>query len=1750
MKKYLPILLLTFFHCFVQGQNVKIIESEGNYSMDTSWLNVASGMGYNATIVPLTTLNDTSFFGSTDILIVTSGIMAYSQVQQDNIKAFLQSGKPVYLQTEYQSAYVSNQLFAQIVNSMGGSFSWGPELSGNLASSTIIEGTFSSTDNIVTTLPYVWYARQGVSGQNVFPFMKSGSNEIGWSFCPSNSSYGKLITTTDQDWIQQGSNYGVNTISLLKNILKHLQIPSLCGPECNVAVTTTGNSTCKNTSATLVASGADGYNWYDAATAGNLLATTSTYTTPVLTTNTTYYVEGIKGILATPLETTFAGNNNHNGNMFDVTSTNNVTITGFDINPNSTGTYPMYVYYRVGGHTGFENNAAAWTLLGTTTLNVTAGLPILLPLGGLDMTAGQTYGIYITATGGNYLNYTNGSSTYTDGTLTITTGTGQGYPFGPKIDSRIWNGRIHYAAINCTGPRAAVLVTVKPTATLTATFTNASCTTVADGTATIVATAGVTPYTYSWDTTPVQTTNTATGLLPGTYTVTVTDNNTCVTKESITIAVADTVLPNVITQNITIPLDATGNAIITAAQINNGSTDNCGIDTMVLDITAFDCTKLGDNIVTLTVTDVNGNIATGTATVTITDTILPIAATQNITVQLDTTGTVVITPAQVDNGSADNCMFTLSLDKDSFDCTNIGANNVTLTVTDSSNNIHTATAIVTVEDSIDPAAVTQNITIPLDAAGNAVITTAQIDNGSSDNCTFTLSLDKDSFNCSNLGVNTVILTATDASGNIGTATATVTIEDTINPIAIAQNIIVPLDAAGNAVITPAQINNGSTDNCVIGTMALDITSFDCTNVGVNTVILTITDTSGNIDTASAIVTVEDSMLPTVLTQNITVQLDATGNAVITPSQINNGSTDNCGIDTMVLDVTAFNCANVGTNTVTLTVTDVNGNTATGTATVTVEDVMVPTVITQNITVQLDATGNVVIIPAQINNGSTDNCAIDTMVLDVTAFNCTNIGVNTVTLTVTDVNGNSATGTATVTVEDTIIPTVITQDIVVQLDAAGTAVITPAQINNGSTDNCGIDTIVLDVTAFDCTDLGANTVILTVTDVNGNSANATAVVTVQDTILPVAIAQNITVNLDAVTGLITIIPAQIDNGSSDNCTFQLSLNVTDFDCNDIGANPVQLSVTDVAGNITTANAVVTVLDSTAPTVITQPFTIPLNPNGEILLVPAQVDGGSFDNCGIVTRSVTPNLFSCSDLGDHTVTLTVADNSGNSSSATAIVTVIDNIKPVVITQNITVPLGQNGTVTVTPQQVDNGSTDKCGIDSMSLDISTFDCTDIGAHNVVLTVTDVGGNSATANAVVTIVDTTGPVIASPPLTLFLDANGQAVLTVADVSNGITDNCGIQSIVLNKTAFTCVDLGTNKVTVVATDVNNNITQQQIAITIADVIVPVAIAQDITVALDTDGFVVITPDMINNGSTDNCAIDSMTLDITSFTCTNIGPNTVILTVKDKAGNTDTVTAIVTVLPVPVPVFTNLNQVFCAIDEPIIDDIAVNSDHVVWYSDATTTKELSPSTILASGTYYAATRYKACYSTRVAITVTINDSPAPTGESVQYVCLEEKFTIASLATDQEEVVWYDTPTGGNPLSASTELENKKMYYASYVGKECESTKRFAVELIVRHCDVVIHNAVSANGDGRNDYFSIEGAETFTDNKLEIFNRWGAVVFETTRYGQNGNLFKGNANTGLASSGGLLPFGTYYYVFSFTNHDGNRITKTGYLHLNN
>ena len=503
---------------------------------------------------------------------------------------------------------------------------------------------------------------------------------------------------------------------------------------------------------------------------------------------------------------------------------------------------------------------------------------------------------------------------------------------------------------------------------------------------------------------------------------------------------------------------------------------------------------------------------------------------------------------------------------------------------------------------------------------------------------------------------------------------------------------------------------------------------------------TVTGTDANSCSASAtvFVAVDDLIAPTVLTQNASISLNASGNASITTALIDNGSTDNCGITSLTLDQTTFTCADVGTNTVILTATDLAGNSASQTATVTVEDNVLPTPVAQNVTVQLDASGSASITAADIDNGSSDNCGIASLAVTPTTFTCADVGANTVTLTVTDVNGNVSTTTATVTVEDNVLPTPVAQNVTVQLDASGSASITAGMIDNGSTDNCGIASLAVTPTTFTCADVGTtNTVTLTVTDVNGNVSTTTATVTVEDNTVPTVLTQNVTVSLDA-SGSASITAADIDNGSSDNCGIaSLAVTPTTFTCADVGTtNTVTLTVTDVNGNVSTTTATVTVEDNVLPTPVAQNVTVQLDASGSASITAGMIDNGSTDNCGIASLAVTPTTFTCADVGTtNTVTLTVTDVNGNVSTTTATVTVEDNTAPTVLTQNVSVSLDASGSASLTTADIDNGSTDNCGITSLTLNQTSFTCADAGTNTVTLTASDPAGNSATGTAVVTV-------------------------------------------------------------------------------------------------------------------------------------------------------------------------------------------------------------------------------------------------------------------------------------------------------------------------------------------------------------------------------------------------------------------------------
>ena len=1204
----------------------------------------------------------------------------------------------------------------------------------------------------------------------------------------------------------------------------------------------------------------------------------------------------------------------------------------------------------------------------------------------------------------------------------------------------------------------------------------------------------------------------------GSYTVTVTATDAAGNSSSCTttITVTDVNPPVAVCQDITVTLDASGNATINSTDLDGGSTDNGTIVSIVASQTSFDCSDVGTVTVTLTVTDDGGNVSTCTATVTVVDNTAPVALCQNITVNLDASGNASITAAQIDGGSSDNCPgFTISASQTSFDCSEVGANNVTLTVTDASGNVSTCTAVVTVVDNSAPSIICNSITVSLDNNGQVVVNAADVATATTDNCgagQITYSLDVNTFTA--VGSYTVTVTATDAAGNSSSCVTTINVTDVNPPVAICQPITVTLDASGNATINSTDLDGGSTDNGTIVSIVASQTSFDCTDVGTVTVTLTVTDDGGNVSTCNATVTVVDNTAPTAICQNITINLDATGNASISAAQIDNGSTDACGIATISIDQSTFNCADVGANSVVLTVTDVNGNVSTCSATVTVVDNIVPTVNCPNdITVNANASCVAVLANYGAESTASDNCTANAniaLVQTPAPGTLLPLGTHTVTITGTDENGNSSNCTLLVTVQDASAPTVVNcpSSIIVSAGATCTGVATwtaPTVSDNcsgstiaqtaglasgsafplgvstitytatdgaGNTATCSFTVTVTDVTApvITCpanivvgtsagicgavvnyaapvgTDncsgagtaliaglasgstfpLGTTTVTYLVTDALGLTASCSFTVTVNDTEAPTPICQNVTVILDG-SGNATVTAAQVNNGSSDNCAVTgLSVSPSSFTA--VGTYPVVLTVTDAAGNSSTCNATVTVVDNSAPVAVCQPITVTLDASGNATIISTDLDGGSTDNGTIVSIVASQTSFDCTDVGTVTVTLTVTDDGGNVSTCNATVTVVDNTAPIALCQNLTVALDASGNATVTAAQVDNGSSDACGIASLSLSQTAFTCANIGANSVTLTVTDNSGNVSTCTAVVTVVDNSAPTIVCNSITVSLDNNGQVVVNAADVATATTDNCGGGQITYSLSTSTFTAVGSYTVTVTATDAAGNSSSCVTTINVTDVNPPVAVCQPITVTLDASGNATINSIDLDGGSTDNGTIVSIVASQTSFDCSDLGANNVTLTVTDDGGNSDDCVAVVTVLDTiaPTAVCMDINAYLDASGNVTITGADLNggsSDNcgtaTLTYSASTASfdcSNLGPQTVTLTVTDASGN------SSTCSATVTVQDTIAPT-----LACADATINVDAngwaVITASAIATWSDNCSSGLSAWTSTDSVN-------------------------------------------------------------------------------------------------------------------------------
>lgn len=310
---------------------------------------------------------------------------------------------------------------------------------------------------------------------------------LSWTNIPGATTATFAVVPTDTTWYR-AEICGVH-FSTIDTIFPQFVAPPVA----------LGDTICGVDTAYLSATG-NGIRWYDAPTGGNQVGSGNNYNVYLNATDT-FYVAASSGTPPTSLTTTFASGNGAAGNAFRISALNTITITGFDGHMTS-GTANWEIWGRPGDYTlvpGSTTSNAGWTLLGSATGVVAAGLGVPTPLPitiNVTIPSGTDYSFIVTTTGPT-VNYTNGtllnSPFTTNADLIFRQGHGGGY-FSYTNQPRVFNGNIRYSS-GCESARTQVIAVVDPAPAFTLTSSNNIC---GSGTSTLTAASANSGYAYTW----------------------------------------------------------------------------------------------------------------------------------------------------------------------------------------------------------------------------------------------------------------------------------------------------------------------------------------------------------------------------------------------------------------------------------------------------------------------------------------------------------------------------------------------------------------------------------------------------------------------------------------------------------------------------------------------------------------------------------------------------------------------------------------------------------------------------------------------------------------------------------------------------------------------------------------------------------------------------------------------------------------------------------------------------------------------------------------------------------------------------------------------------------------------------------------------------------------------------------------------------------------------------------------------------
>lgn len=228
---------------------------------------------------------------------------------------------------------------------------------------------------------------------------------------------------------------------------------------------------------------------------------------------------------------------------------------------------------------------------------------------------------------------------------------------------------------------------------------------------------------------------------------------------------------------------------------------------------------------------------------------------------------------------------------------------------------------------------------------------------------------------------------------------------------------------------------------------------------------------------------------------------------------------------------------------------------------------------------------------------------------------------------------------------------------------------------------------------------------------------------------------------------------------------------------------------------------------APTLTcaTGPLTNNLDANCQFVVADYTSLTTATDDCGTPVVTQSPAAGSVlTGAGTYTINFVATDGGGSTATCSIDLVLTDVTAPVASCQNYTAHLDVNGSFTLSAGDINNGSSDACGIASATIPATSYGCSDVGqSYLVTLTVTDVNGNSSACTATVNVVDDIAPVITCPANITVTAPQGQCNTTVSYEVTA-SDACGA-TVAVNPASGSVFGLGNTTVNAVATDPSGN---------------------------------------------------------------------------------------------------------------------------------------------------------------------------------------------------------------------------------------------------------------------------------------------------------------------------------------------------------